>query len=83
MNWILLALLIVTGLYDIYLVVKRHPTLSQQYQKLFPAWVDMVSFVQMLCLLLFCFSWMDWRIKIIIAAFGGHILFPSKETYKR
>ena len=36
MNYVILALLIGVGIYDIYLSLKDHPTLSQQYQKLLP-----------------------------------------------
>lgn len=82
MNYIVLLLLIVVGLYDFYLVVKKHPTLSQQYQALFPIWVDMVVFGVCLYVLLTGFLWMDWRLKVAIMGIIGHAVWPNKERYR-
>jgi len=56
--------------------------LSQQYQELFPTWFDMVVFAAMLFTLLSHHSWMAWQLKVIIAAFGGHVFFPNTERYE-
>ena len=83
MNYVLIVLLVAIGLYDLYLVVKKHPTLSQQYQKLFPKWLDMIIFGITLYVLLTSFMWVDWRLKVVIGMFAGHVLFPNKETYEK
>lgn len=81
MNYVLLIILIATGVYDLYLVFKKHPTLSQQYQKLFPTWVDMIVFGVLLYSLLTCCMWVDWRLKVTIMGIIGHICWPNKERY--
>ena len=81
MNYVLLVILIAVGIYDIYLTAKKHPTLSQQYQALLPTWADMVVFGAALYILLAELSWVDWRLKVIMAAIAGHIFWPNKERY--
>ncbi len=81
MNYIVLILLIATGIYDLYLVVKKHPTLSQQYQRLLPTWVDMIIFGIVLYSLLTGHMWMDWRLKVAIMGIIGHVVWPNKERY--
>lgn len=83
MNYVLLIMLIATGVYDLYLVIKKHPTLSQQYQKLFPTWLDLCFMGLILYTLLAGFPWMDYRIKTVIAMIVGHIFWPNKERYEK
>lgn len=83
MNYIVLALLIAVGLYDLYLVVRRHPTLSQQYQKLCPTWLDVLIFGMWLYILLTSNMWMDWRLKVAIMGIIGHVVWPNKERYEK
>ncbi len=81
MNYIVLILLIATGIYDLYLVIKKHPTLSQQYQKLLPTWADTIIFGIVLYSLITQISWMDWRLKVAIMGIIGHVVWPNKERY--
>ena len=81
MNYIVLILLIATGVYDLYLVAKDHPTLSQQYQKLLPGWADMIVFGLILWTLLVGHMWMDWRLKVVMAGIIGHIVWSNRERY--
>jgi len=81
MNYIVLILLIAMGVYDLYLVAKQHPTLSQQYQKLLPGWADLIVFNVALYFLITGFSWMDWRLKVTIMGIVGHIVWANRERY--
>ena len=83
MNYIVLIMLILIGIYDLYLVVKKHPTLSQQYQKLLPTWIDMVIFVCCLFALINGLPWVDWRLKVAIMGIIGHVVWPNKERYEK
>jgi hypothetical protein len=44
MNYILLAIVIPIGVYDIILAIKDKTTISQAYQKLLPTWADIIVF---------------------------------------
>lgn len=81
MNYIVLILLIATGIYDLYLVIKKHSTLSQQYQKLLPGWADIIIFNAVLYLLITGLPWMDWRLKVAIAGIIGHVVWANRERY--
>lgn len=84
MNYVILILLIVVGVYDLYLAIKKHPTLSQQYQRLLPTWADMVVFGVCLYALTTdgnLFVWVDWRLKVAIMGIIGHVVWPNKERY--
>lgn len=81
MNYIILILLIIIGLYDLYLVVRKHPTLSQRYQRLLPTWADMIVFGLMMWTLLAHHPWMDWRLKVVMAGIIGHIVWSNRERY--
>lgn len=81
MNYVILAMLIGIGIYDIYLSLKDHPTLSQQYQKLLPTWVDVI----ILACILTGLSYLEQihpALRIWIAGICGHICWPNKERYK-
>ena len=41
-DWIFLTVLCCVGVFDIYLVVSKYPTLSQRYHKLLPPWIDLI-----------------------------------------
>jgi len=83
MNYVIMALLIVVGVYDIYLVIKIHPTLSQQYQRLFPGWADMIIFNVALYFLITGFPWIDWRLKVVMSGIIGHIVWANRERYEK
>ncbi len=83
MNYILIILLIAMGLYDLYLVRKKRSTLSQQYQKLFPTWVDLIILGICLYFLLTGFAWVDPRIKIVVAMVLGHVCWSNRERYEK
>lgn len=42
LGWILVALLVAVGGYDLYLVVKKRKTMSQKYHALLPQWADYI-----------------------------------------
>ena len=81
MNYVLIVLLIAVGVYDIYLAIKKHPTLSQQYQKLFPTWLDLIMLNVLLFILLTHFMWIDWRLKVVMSMTLGHICWSNSERY--
>ena len=81
MNYIVLILLIAVGVYDLYLVAKKHSTLSQQYQKLLPLWIDVAFFWVVLYSLLTGCMWMDWRLKVTIMGIIGHVVWSNRERY--
>lgn len=83
MNYVILVLLIAVGVYDLYLALKKHPTLSQQYQRLLPTWMDVILFGCILFNMLTCFMWVDWRLKVVIMGIIGHIVWPNKERYEK
>ena len=83
MNYIVLILLIAIGIYDLYLAAKKHPTLSQQYQRLLPGWADLIVFNVILYFLIVGFPWMDWRLKVVIAGIVGHICWSNRERYEK
>ena len=80
MNWIILGILICVGIYDIYLSIVDHPTLSQQYQKLLPTWKDMIILAIVLTALCYLES-IHPALRIWIAGISGHIVWPNKERY--
>jgi len=81
MNWVILGILTCVGAYDIYLSVKDHPTLSQQYQKIFATWIDMIILAVILTALCFLEP-IHIALRIWIAGICGHICWPNKERYK-
>jgi uncharacterized membrane protein SirB2 len=85
MNYIVLAVLVAIGVYDLYLVFTKQATLSQRYQRLFPAWLDTIIFalgIFVICYLHKIFPQIDFTIWAIMLAFFGHLTFANKETYK-
>lgn len=87
MNYIILILLILVGIYDLFLVFTKKPTVSQRYQKLFPPACDCFVFgmgIFVICLFHAADPKMiDFTLWVIIAALLGHICLPAKETYKK
>lgn len=81
MNYVILAGLIATGVYDVILSVKDKETLSQQYQKLFPTWIDIIILAANLTLL--CFLPIHPALKIWMAGISGHICWPNKERFAK
>ena len=81
MNYVVIALLVVVGIYDIYLAVKKHPTISQQYQALFPTWMDMIICGLVMYTLIAHHPWLDWRLKVLIAGIIGHVVWSNSERY--
>ena len=82
MNYIIVALLFAVAAYDIFLSIGKEPTLSQQYQKLFSTWKDMI--ILGVALTALCFAeFIHPAIRIWIAGVLGHICWPNKETYKQ
>lgn len=86
MNYIILILLILVGIYDLNLVFTKKQTISQRYQKLFPPAEDCFIFgvgVFLICLLHGLAPRIDFTLWVVIAALLGHICLPAKETYKK
>jgi len=86
MNYIILAILLIIGGYDLYLAIRDRTTLSQAYQKLFPTWIDIIFFTAGLIGLCYWKDKMpelDFRLMVVMAGFWGHITFPNKERYKK
>jgi hypothetical protein len=84
MNYVLGILLLVVGIYDAYLAITKKPTFSKLWQKLFPAWLDIIFFVLGIYVICQFHSWfpsIDFTIWAIMLAFWGHITFANKETY--
>lgn len=86
MNYVILVLLIAVGVFDIYLVYRKVPTLSQRYQLLLPTWADMILLGLILSLLCFKIgpvdlTWIDARLRVWIAGMCGHVFWPNKETF--
>lgn len=82
MNYIILTLLIIVGIYDVYLFVVKRPTVSQQYQKFFPTWKDLIFLAIILTSLCFLSS-VHPALRIWIAGIAGHICWPNKERYEK
>lgn len=80
MNYVILTILVLIGIYDIWLAFTDKPTLSQQYQKLLPTWVDIIVLAILLVGLCFLTA-IHPAIRIWLAAICGHIIFPNKERY--
>lgn len=81
MNYVILAMLIVVGGFNIGLSLEGHPTISQRYQKLFPTWLDMI--ILALVLIVLCFLPIHPALKVWIASLCGHICWPNKERYNK
>ncbi len=79
-NYLALALLIVVCVYDIYLSIKKKETLSQQYQKLFTTYVDIVVLAGVLVALCYL-AVLNPALRIFIAGIASHVVWPNKETH--
>ncbi len=82
MNYLILAILILIGGYDVYLSIKKHPTLSQQYQKLLPTWQDVIVLAFLLAGLCFMPE-IHPALRIWMGGILGHIVWPNKERYQK
>jgi uncharacterized membrane protein SirB2 len=85
MNYLLLAILIPLGAYDIILAAKRKTTISQAYQKLFPPVVDWIIFGVGIWLMWWAkakYPELDYRLMITIAAFWGHVISSNRERHE-
>jgi hypothetical protein len=76
---ILLAMIIIGG-YDLFLWREDRPTLSEQYQKLFPTLVDLIIFLVIFVALCYL-SFVAVPVRIGIAGICGHICLPNRERY--
>lgn len=86
MNYIIVVICVVILIYDGYLAVKDHTTISQWCQKLFPPAVDWGIGVAGWVLLCFIKKWFpefDFTLAVFIAGFWGHIWIANKERYGR
>lgn len=81
MNYVILILLIAIAIYNIYLSLTKQNTLSQQYQRLFPAWLDVIILVGILTGLCFL-STVHIALRIWIAGICGHVCWSNKERYE-
>lgn len=86
MNYIVLAICLILLGITTYLELKGKPTLSQQYQKIFPTWLDVIFFaIGILGLTI----WRHYCSELHIALYGymcgfwGHVTFPNKERYEK
>ena len=81
-DYIAIALLVPTGIWELWYIITRHRTMSAMYQRLFPKNWDMVFGFVGLGLLIFAW-FIHPAIRLIIAFFWGHITIANRETYPK
>lgn len=69
-NWIILILLITTGIYDLYLYFTKRRTISQHIHRMFPKWLDIV----IVCGILGCTWWLGGGERTFVPVLCGVIL---------
>lgn len=80
MNILVIIILSLVAVIDLGLVYLRQPTISQRYQAMFPAYMD----IFILCLLVpgICVLAVSVPLKVVLGVLLGHVLFPNKELYR-
>ena len=86
MNYVVLVILLAVGIYNLSLSIRKMPTISQMYQKIFPTWFDIMVFVigeTGICIWKHYCPELDSSLMVWMAGFFGHVTFPNKERYKK
>jgi len=84
MNYIVLIGVVGLGVWTAVLAIKKKPTLSQRYQKLFPTWLDIIIFsigLAGICFWKYMMPELNTALAIVMAGFWGHVTFPNKERF--
>ncbi|HDY66666.1 MAG TPA: hypothetical protein ENH85_02620 [Candidatus Scalindua sp.] len=84
MNYIILVILLIIGVFDMFLSFTKQRTISQAYQMIFPTFIDIIIFTAGLvgiCVWHYFKPELDFSLAVVMAGFFGHITFPNKERY--
>lgn len=82
MYWAIIIFWLCVGIYDIILVMRKKKTLSQQYQALFPRWLDYVILISSATLTWKLFGPEVFAIAITYIVIG-HVVWANRERYKK
>ena len=80
MNIAIIIILAVVAVIDFGLIYLRQPTLSQRYQALFPAYMDL--FILALLIPGVCYVDIHPTLRVLLGVVLGHIAWPNKELYR-
>lgn len=82
MYWLIIFFWLCVGIYDAILAIQKKETLSQQYQKLFPRWVDYIILVASAVL-----TWAFFGPEVFSIAISyiviGHVVWANRERYEK
>lgn len=70
-----LIILIAIGLFDVYLVMTKHRTISQRYHNLFPQWVDLTIMIASLVVIWWFFGGAETFTPVMLGVTMGHLFW--------
>ena len=81
MNDVVTFITLVVLMYDLWLVLVGKPTISQEYQKLFPSYIDLLIAIPVVVSVYFIS--VNLVVKLVLIFLAGHVFFPNKERYHK